>query len=52
VPAALLKAYLLSRSASCAAEIAEAFGQSMFSRSFFRRLVRGFEERLHCYHRR
>jgi putative transposase len=52
VLAALLKAYLLSRSASCAAEIAEAFGQSRFSRSFFRRLVRSFEERLHGYHRR
>jgi transposase-like protein len=52
VLAALLKAYLLSRSASCAAEIAEAFGQSRFSRSFFRQLVRGFEERLHGYHRR
>ena len=49
---ALLKAYLLSRSASCAAEIAEAFGQSRFSRSFLRRLVSGFEERLHGYHRR
>jgi transposase-like protein len=52
VLAALLKAYLLSRSASCAAEIAEAFGQSRFSRSFLRRLVSGFEERLHGYHRR
>jgi transposase-like protein len=52
VLAALLKAYLLSRSASCAAEIAEAFGQSRFSRSFLRRLVRGFEERLHGFHRR
>ena len=36
VLAALLKAHLLSRSASCAAEIAEAFGQSRFSRSFLR----------------
>jgi transposase-like protein len=33
-------------------EIAEAFGQSRFSRSFLRRLVSGFEERLHGYHRR
>jgi transposase-like protein len=49
---ALIKAYLLSRSASCAAEIAQAFGQSRFSRSYLQRLVRGFEERLHGYHRR
>jgi putative transposase len=49
---ALLKAYLLSRSAACAAQIAEAFGQSRFSRSFLHRLVRGFEERLRAYHRR
>jgi len=52
VLAALMKAYLLSRSASCAAEIAEAFGQSRFSRSFLQRLVKGFEERLQGYHRR
>jgi putative transposase len=49
---ALLKAYLLGRSASCAAEIAEAFGHSRFSRSFLQRLVRGFEERLRAYHGR
>lgn len=52
VLAALLKAYLLSRSASCAVEMAQAFGQSRFSGSFLQRLVRGFEERLREYHRR
>jgi putative transposase len=52
VLAALVKAYLLSRSASCAVEIAEAFGQSRFSRSFLQRLVGRFEERLWAYHRR
>ena len=52
VLAALIKAYLLSRSASCASEIAQAFGQSRFSRSYLQRLVKRFEERLHGYHRR
>jgi len=52
VLAALLKAYLLSRSASCAQEVTEAFGQSRFSRSFFQRLVRRFEQRLRAFHQR
>jgi putative transposase len=52
VLSALLKAYVLSRSASCAQEIVEAFGQSRFSRGFLQRLVRRFEERLKRYHRR
>ena len=49
---ALLKAYLLSRSSSCAVEIVEAFGHSRFSRSFLQRLVHQFEERLREYHTR
>jgi len=52
VLAALIKAYLLSRSASCASEIAQAFGHSRFSRSYLQRLVKRFEEQLHGYHRR
>lgn len=52
VLAALVKAYLLSRSSSCAVEIVEAFGQSRFSRSFLQRLVGRFEKRLWAYHRR
>ena len=52
VVAAMLKAYLLSRSSSCAREIVEAFGQSRFSRSYLQRLVRGFEDRLKEYHER
>ncbi|MFH1311717.1 MAG: IS256 family transposase [Candidatus Eisenbacteria bacterium] len=43
---AILKAYLLSRSSTCAQEIVEAFGQSRFSRSFLQRLTHQFEERL------
>jgi len=49
---AMLKAYLLSSSSSCAQVITEAFGQSRFSRSFLQRLVRGFEDGLQRYHRR
>ncbi|HEC83158.1 MAG TPA: hypothetical protein ENI46_01570, partial [Firmicutes bacterium] len=36
----------------CAQEIVEAFGHSRFSRTFFTRLVRQFEERLEEFHRR
>jgi transposase-like protein len=52
VVAAMLRAYLLARSSSCAQEIVEAFGQSRFSRSYLQRLVRQFEERLRQYHSR
>lgn len=52
VVAAMLRAYLLARSSSCAQEIVEAFGQSRFSRSYLQRLVRQFEERLREYHAR
>jgi len=43
---AILKAYLLSRSSTCAQEVVEAFGQSRFSRSFLQRLTGKFETRL------
>jgi putative transposase len=43
---AILKAYLLGRSSSCAQQIVEAFGQSRFSRSFLQRLAHQFEARL------
>ena len=52
VVAAMLRAYLLGRSSSCAQEIIQAFGQSRFSRSYLQRLVRQFEERLKEYHAR
>lgn len=52
VVAAMLKAYLLGRSSSCAQEIVEGFGQSRFSRSYLQRLVRQFEGRLKEYHAR
>jgi len=43
---AMTKAYLLGRSASCAQQIIQAFGQSRFSRSFLQRLVKKFENNL------
>lgn len=52
VVAAMLRAYLLGRSASCAQDIVEGFGQSRFSRSYLQRLVRQFEKRLKEYHAR
>lgn len=49
---AMITAYLLGRSARCAQEIIEAFGQSRFSRSFLQRLVKNFEQRLKRYRQR
>lgn len=49
---AMMKAYLLGKSASCAQDIIEAFGQSRFSRSFLQRLAKDFERRLKRYHQR
>jgi putative transposase len=46
VVAALLTAYLLGKSAAAGSMIAEAFGQSRFSRTYLQRLVRRFEQRL------
>ncbi|MCC6450424.1 MAG: IS256 family transposase [Candidatus Aureabacteria bacterium] len=46
VVAALLTAYLLGKSAAAGSMIAEAFGQSRFSRTYLQRLVRQFERRL------
>jgi putative transposase len=46
VVAALLTAYLLGKSAAAGSMIAEAFGQSRFSRTYLQRLVRQFEQRL------
>lgn len=52
VVAAMIKAYLLGKSSSCATEIIDAFGQSKFSRSYLQKLVRNFERRLKRYHQR
>jgi len=46
VVGALLTAYLLGKSAAAGSMIAEAFGQSRFSRTYLQRLVRQFEQRL------
>jgi putative transposase len=46
VVAALLTAYLLGRSAAAGSMIAQAFGQSRFSRTYLQRLVKQFERRL------
>lgn len=52
VVGALTTAYLMGRSASTAAQIIEAFGQSRFSRSYLQRLVKKFEQRLKRYRQR
>ena len=46
VVGALLTAYLLGKSAAAGSMIAEAFGQSRFSRTYLQRLVRQFEQGL------
>ncbi len=46
VVGAILTAYLLGKSAAAGSVIAEAFGQSRFSRTYLQRLVKRFEERL------
>lgn len=43
---AMLQAYLLGRSSSCAQEIIQAFGYSRFSRGYLQRLTHQFEDRL------
>ena len=43
---AMTKAYLLGKSSACAQVIAESFGQSRFSRSFFQKLTKRFEKKL------
>lgn len=52
VLAAMMKAYILGKSSSCATEIIEGFGQSKFSRSYLQKLVRNFELRLKRFHSR
>lgn len=52
VLSAMLKTALLARSYSCAQEVVESFGHSRFSRSFFQRLVKRFENDLKRYLRR
>lgn len=52
VVAALLTAYLLGRSAAAGSMIAEAFGQSRFSRAYLQRLVKQFEQRLRLWRER
>lgn len=49
---AMLTAYLLGKSSSCAQDIIESFGQSRFSRSYLQRLVKNFEQRLKRYRHR
>lgn len=48
----MLEAYLLSRSASCAQTIIQAFGNSRFSRGFLQRLTRRFEKNLQTWQNR
>lgn len=43
---AMLQAYLLGWSSSCAQEIIQAFGHSRFSRGYLQRLTHQFEDRL------
>ncbi len=43
---AMTNAYLLGKSSACAQVIAESFGQSKYSRSFFQRLTKRFETKL------
>jgi len=43
---AMTNAYLLGRSSACAQVIAESFGQTRYSRSFFQRLNKRFEKKL------
>jgi transposase-like protein len=46
---AMLQAYLLSRSSSCAQKIIQAFGHSRFSRGFLQRLTNSFEDKLQAW---
>lgn len=43
---AMLQAYLLGRSSTCAQQIVQAFGHSRFSRGYLQRLTHRFEDRL------